>query len=218
MSDQLAECSRDKDDELASSDLYSAEFIVDKKRGTYRGKKMMLYRVRWTGYTAADDTWEPIENLNDVLLSDFEETLKRRRPKQQSNLLSLEEDTPLVTWNDLLQILGSCPPEYLPQCLRPTPLPMVPCIYLDKWEKQPTIKPLFSSSDFSQNSTSSSGSNQRYAEESDSCPLFKGCLAGSPGRVAIAPFAREYIQCPRRPRLKKAAPSRSPLANVLMNY
>ena len=59
MNDGLDADARDEADSYAS-DLYSAEFIVEKKRGSYRGKKMTLYRVRWTGYTEADDTWEPI--------------------------------------------------------------------------------------------------------------------------------------------------------------
>ena len=219
MSDELDQDAQDLDVELPSSDLYSAEFLVDKKRGIYKGKKMNLYRVRWTGYSATDDTWEPIENLNDTLLADFEESLKRRRPKQQSN--PPPEDTPLVTWSDLSQILGLCPPEYLPHCLRPAPRTKM-CIHSDKGQNQLSIRSFFASSDVShQNSASSNRSNQQcVGEESDAASRtqLKARPAATSGNIAESPFAAECSRCSRRPRLKQAAPSRSPLANVLMNY
>ena len=219
MSDKLGDDAGDRNAELASSDLYSAEFIVDKKRGTYRGKKTNLYRVRWTGYTAADDTWEPIENLNDALLSDFEESLKRRRPKQPSNAVLLEEDIPLVTWSDLLHILGLCPPEYLPKCLQPTPIPKVKRNFAGEGQEQPSIQAFFSSSGFSQHSGPNSSLNQRIAtaDINDFFPC-KSRQAASPGRVSAAQHANESVRYARRPRLKQAMPSRSPIANVLMNY
>lgn len=222
MNEQLVNDAHDRDAELASSDLYSAEFIVDKKRGTYRGNKVNLYRVRWTGYTAADDTWEPIENLNDTLLSEFEESLKRRRPRQQSNAPAPEEDTPLVTWNDLLQILGSCPPEQLPHCLQPTPLPHSPKIsrnYSDKDNKQLLMSSFYSSSDFSQNSVSNNGSKHRSAAaESVAFPEVKCHLVAPKGHAPVTPLSNKSICCARRPRGKQVAPSRSRFANVLMNY
>jgi hypothetical protein len=220
MADELAQDAHDLDTELPSSDLYSAEFIVDKKRGIYRGKKANLYRVRWTGYTAADDTWEPIENLNDALLSDFEESLKRRRPKQQSN--PQPEDTPLVTWSDMSKILGLCPAEYLPHCLRPAPPTKIKCIHLDKDQNHLPNISYFSPSDIShQNSGSSNGSNQQcIGTDNDAAPRtqLKARLAATSGHISDSPFVTECSHYSRRSRFKQAAPSRSMLANVLMNY
>lgn len=190
------------DDQADLSDLYSAEFIVDKKRGSYRGKKMTLYRVRWTGYTEADDTWEPIENLNDTLLSEFEELLKQRRPRQQHS--PSQEEAPSVTWSHMLAMLGSCPLERLPNCLHPH-LPAV---------VQPSRPPELKSKDTvtgqdkrltitcffrpNNHSASSNGLNQQHTAV----------------ETNYAPQAQTICS---RPRSKKAAPSRSPLANVFMN-
>ena len=41
-------------------DVYEPEFLVDERRGVSGRRE---YRVRWKGYGAADDTWEPREHL-----------------------------------------------------------------------------------------------------------------------------------------------------------
>ena len=41
-------------------DVYEPEFLVDERRGVSGRRE---YRVRWQGYGAADDTWEPREHL-----------------------------------------------------------------------------------------------------------------------------------------------------------
>jgi hypothetical protein len=211
------------DDQADPSDLYSAEFIVDKKRGTYKGKKMTLYRVRWTGYTEADDTWEPIENLNDALLSDFEESLKQRRPRQQQS--PSRDEAPSVTWSHMLAMLGSCPLERLPNCLHPH-LPAV---------AQPSRPPEPKSKDthagpgnhltilhfFRTHNHSSNGLNQQYsAAETYSAHQAQTICPPANSGVAHAAFVQNQpcgLSCASRPRSKKAAPSRSPLANVFMN-
>lgn len=207
-------------DDAASfaSDLYSAEFIVDKKRGSYRGKKMMLYRVRWTGYTEADDTWEPIENLNEALLSDFEESLKQRRPRQQHS--PSQEDAPPVTWSSLLTMLGSCPLERLPDCLHPRTsaasqenrLPEQKRVSEDLEGKKLTIKCFFRPSN---TVSSSNGLNQIFAEVST--PQTQNSRPSSGIASAQPENQTDRLSCTSRPRWKQAAPCRSPLANVLMN-
>lgn len=47
------------DDGQANSDVFEAERIVDHKRN---GSKR-IFRIRWKGFGAKDDTWEPEENL-----------------------------------------------------------------------------------------------------------------------------------------------------------
>ncbi|KAL9184348.1 hypothetical protein ACHAXT_002434 [Thalassiosira profunda] len=44
----------------ASEPMYQVEKIVDSKRGKSGAP---LYRTRWKGYSASDDTWEPTENV-----------------------------------------------------------------------------------------------------------------------------------------------------------
>ena len=52
------------------SDIYRAQKIT--KRRVIRGKP--LYRIRWNGFSAKDDTWEPPDNILDKsLLDDFYE-------------------------------------------------------------------------------------------------------------------------------------------------
>jgi hypothetical protein len=216
--DMDADVVRDQAALDASSDLYSAEFIVDKKRGSYRGKKMILYRVRWTGYTEADDTWEPIENLSDGLLLEFEESIKQHRPRQQAS--SSQVANPLVTWSDMLQMLGSCPPECLPNCLHPPPPAVseqkVQLLHSDKDQKQRSMKDFFLSQNFCINTAPLNGSNPK---SSTSETLLNTRQDGKASLVtnAAAGAQSDRHSCEYRPRLKQVAPSRSPLANVLMN-
>ena len=42
----------------------------------------MYYRVRWAGYTAADDTWEPARNLK-ACPSFIEEFLEQKKQLQE---------------------------------------------------------------------------------------------------------------------------------------
>merc|ERR1712200_276911 len=50
---------------------YEVESVVS-KRGTEEGK--VEYLVKWKGYDASDNTWEPIENLesSQELIDEFE--------------------------------------------------------------------------------------------------------------------------------------------------
>jgi hypothetical protein len=216
--DMDADAVRDQAALDASSDLYAAEFIVDKKRGTYKGKKMTLYRVRWTGYTEADDTWEPIENLSDGLLLEFEESIKQRRPRQQAS--SSQAANPLVTWSDMLQMLGSCPTECLPHCLHPPPPAVseqkMQLLHFDKDQKQRSMKDFFLSQNFCINTASLNGSNTKCSAAQT---LLNTRQDGKASLVADAAAGAQSDRhsCIYRPRLKQVAPSRSPLANVLMS-
>ena len=217
ISDGIDMDSHDKAADAASSDIYAAEFIVDKKRGSYRGKKVLLYRVRWTGYTAADDTWEPIENLNDVLLSEFEESVKLRRPRPHST--SLPKNTPLVTWSDMMQMLGSCPLERLPNCLRPQS-PEKPPLKLKCMTPgvgHNTLERYFSTENFD----SALKYKRPVVAEGDAAPETHLTSPPAPASgnmdAGAARTQSDRISCTSRPRLKQAVPSRSPLANVVMS-
>lgn len=43
--------------------VMDAEAIVDEKRKD----GVMLYRVNWTGYSSADDTWEPLAHVEQLI-------------------------------------------------------------------------------------------------------------------------------------------------------
>ena len=66
----------------SGDDFYEIQSIVDHKgrSGNYK------YRVRWKGYNAKDDTWEPAENFNDRTL--IEKYWLRRDPASQQKLKS----------------------------------------------------------------------------------------------------------------------------------
>ena len=56
------------DDNNSDNDIYTVEKILEKK--TKKGKD--YYKVRWLGYSAKDDTWEPAHNIfNPKLMENF---------------------------------------------------------------------------------------------------------------------------------------------------
>ena len=62
--DDIAYAALDNNDE----ELFSVEKIVDSKIDK---NGVQLYKCRWKGYTAADDTWEPTENVSSTGVSVF---------------------------------------------------------------------------------------------------------------------------------------------------
>ncbi|OWF46651.1 M-phase phosphoprotein 8-like [Mizuhopecten yessoensis] len=82
------ENSDDKKSSVASSDLSEQEesseeelYEVERIMGMSKASGKTLYKVRWRGYGAADDTWEPIENLQSCL--DLIEEFEKKRNEQQ---------------------------------------------------------------------------------------------------------------------------------------
>ena len=59
--------SRNNDKMQVSDDeedlFFKVENIIDSKRF----HRMIKYRVRWKGYDESDDTWEPFENIKQVM-------------------------------------------------------------------------------------------------------------------------------------------------------
>ena len=72
-------------EDIPADEIYELENIVDHKVH----KSNFLYRVRWVGYTEAEDTWEPPENFGDPLTitkywkrirSDPQQVLRQHKP------------------------------------------------------------------------------------------------------------------------------------------
>jgi hypothetical protein len=59
-------------------EIFQVEKIVDKK--WWDDDKCYKYLVKWEGYEDDDNTWEPVENLDQVqpLLQKFEKNIQRR--------------------------------------------------------------------------------------------------------------------------------------------
>ncbi|XP_033741181.1 M-phase phosphoprotein 8-like [Pecten maximus] len=82
------ENSDDKKASIAGSDLSEREesseeelYEVERIMGMSKASGKTLYKVRWRGYGATDDTWEPIENLQSCL--DLIEEFQKKREEQQ---------------------------------------------------------------------------------------------------------------------------------------
>ncbi|XP_069130202.1 M-phase phosphoprotein 8-like [Argopecten irradians] len=64
-------------EESSEEELYEVERIM----GMSKASGKTLYKVRWRGYGATDDTWEPIENLQSCL--DLIEEFQKKREEQR---------------------------------------------------------------------------------------------------------------------------------------
>lgn len=66
---------------MASEHFFEVEDLIDFKM--VKGKEMVL--VRWKGYEPADDTWEPVNNMNDGLQDDVTELREKYLQKTGRN-------------------------------------------------------------------------------------------------------------------------------------
>jgi len=81
-------------DASASDDeLWEVEKIVDQRFEDEEGNKIdVQYRVRWKGFPPGEDTWEPMENLQESLLEveAFKERRKRRDRRREEKRIRKE--------------------------------------------------------------------------------------------------------------------------------
>jgi hypothetical protein len=63
----------DNETEVEDLEEYEAERILDMRKERPDGTKQIEYLVKWKGYMASENTWEPPEHLNHVqrLLKNF---------------------------------------------------------------------------------------------------------------------------------------------------
>ena len=79
---------RKKQRDTVSEEIYSVESVIAKR--TFGGK--VEYLLKWKGYDDADNTWEPMDNLDcEELIAAFERSLQESRedpvaasPKRES--------------------------------------------------------------------------------------------------------------------------------------
>lgn len=65
----------------AEDDLFKVEKILDRKRDKKNGAT--LYKIRWKGYDATHNTWEPLDNVASTGHVDrYERQRKKRKPKK----------------------------------------------------------------------------------------------------------------------------------------
>src|SRR5687768_10418329 len=100
------EFSEENEEEL--DNIYEVEAIVGKRVK----KGIVKYQVKWEGYSSKDNTWEPHENLTNVIdkINQFEEEQKNQNRSKKSsvtNSFTMDEssDTDKLppTKNDLLK-------------------------------------------------------------------------------------------------------------------
>jgi len=58
--------SRPPPDLINNNEQYEVEAIHNHRR--HRWKKQLQYLVKWVGYSESDNTWEPISNIQALLL------------------------------------------------------------------------------------------------------------------------------------------------------
>ena len=64
MEEELVVLDDQEEDEADDEELFKVEKIVDSKVDK---NGVSLYKTRWKGYSASDDTWEPTENVSGEL-------------------------------------------------------------------------------------------------------------------------------------------------------
>lgn len=91
-SEEESESSESEDSEnvdMVDEEIFEVEQILSKKIE----KGVTKYRVRWKGYTAADDSWEPVDNLGMVMdmVEEYEKEQeeKKKRRAEERRLLKL---------------------------------------------------------------------------------------------------------------------------------
>ena len=72
-------------------------FEVQKVVGRRTGKAGVEYKVRWVGYTAAEDTWEPADNLSGGASLCVKAWLARNPDAQPAEEQPEAQATPLAT-------------------------------------------------------------------------------------------------------------------------
>ncbi|CAK90656.1 unnamed protein product (macronuclear) [Paramecium tetraurelia] len=70
-----------------NSNLYIVEKIVDKRYDPL--SKELQYCIKWEGYNEAENTWEPLTNLKNVL-SEIEEFENQYRNKKYNKSLKID--------------------------------------------------------------------------------------------------------------------------------
>ena len=92
------------DDNDVLDELYSVERILDKKKI----KGIWKYKVKWEGYTEDECTWEPIENLDNVIqmVVDFNSEYENK-PKPRGKILESSRDSPRELSKFIIKIPNS---------------------------------------------------------------------------------------------------------------
>ena len=63
-------------------DVYLVDSIIEERQNARTG--VHEYFVKWEGYSSAENTWEPADNiLNQELIDEFEERKRQQRAKEK---------------------------------------------------------------------------------------------------------------------------------------
>jgi len=75
----------DSDVDNESNDSEEKEWEVEKIVAKKIRHGVPFYKIRWTGYTSDDDTWEPAEHLPKELIDEYENNLENTLIKWNEN-------------------------------------------------------------------------------------------------------------------------------------
>ncbi|KAM0753135.1 hypothetical protein T439DRAFT_378854 [Meredithblackwellia eburnea MCA 4105] len=73
------EASEEEDDDSTASGIYMVKRILNEKVDKHSNE--LQYLIRWKGYTSADDTWEPAQNMREDVPDLVERYLKAKKKR-----------------------------------------------------------------------------------------------------------------------------------------
>ena len=87
-----AEAMSDEDGVYEDEDVYEVETLLGKRQRTVRGRTTTEYKVKWTGYTADEASWEPASNIHKDIRAAYNASLRDGAASEDVASVSSRED------------------------------------------------------------------------------------------------------------------------------
>jgi hypothetical protein len=72
----------EEEEEAEENKEYEVEGIVDRQTKTIEGNEVVEFLIKWKGYDASENTWEPYDELqkNELVLEDINDWMLKQQP------------------------------------------------------------------------------------------------------------------------------------------